>query len=209
MLNYDADGLPTEVVSALAATRDNLVGTSFEFRLKLYAGMDLLQDQIDREGNERDKTASDIRQLVKEALANRDLLKAELGWLVTEEAYNGYRFGYALGQQDINNSVWRDVLRSWQEAGDAANDYFIGGYLRAIFQRDVGAWEKIIHELATEATSIKYLPALIWRSGMTDDIAKLLLDLGIRRKVSPGSSSPLQYGPDLSADLRCAVRRLA
>lgn len=194
VLNYAADGLPTEVVSALAATRDNLIGTSFESRLKRYAGMDLLQDQIDREGNERDKTASDIRQLVKEALANRDLLKAELGWLVTEEAHNGYRFGYALGQQDIDNSVWPDVLRSWQEAGDAANDYFIGGYLRAIFQRDVSAWEKIIHELATEPTNIKYLPPLIWRSGMTDDVATLLLDLGIADRFSPESLGLFSMG---------------
>ena len=185
VLNYDAEGLPTEVASALASARDDLIGTSFASRLKRYAGMDLLQDQIDREGNETNKTASDIRQLVKEALANHDLLKAELGWLVTEEARNGYRFGYTLGQQDVDKNAWLDILRSWQEAGDAANDYFVGGYLRAIFERDAGAWAKIIHELVTDATNIKHVPALVWRSGMTDDVAKLVLDLGTAEKFPP------------------------
>jgi hypothetical protein len=182
VLNYDADSLPTEVASALATTRDNLIGTSFESRLKRYAGMDLLQDQIDREGTEIDKTASDIRQLVKEALANRDLLRAEFGWLVTEEARNGYRFGYALGQQDIGNSAWSDIFRAWQAAADKAHDFFIGGYLRAIFERDAAKWEEIIHEVAGNSVAARKLPGLVWRSGMTDGVAKLLLELGKAEK---------------------------
>jgi hypothetical protein len=83
ILNYDKDGLPQDVVSKLTAVRDNLIGTSFRSRLKRYGGMDLLQDRIDRDGSETDKTARDIRQLVKEALAHPDLPRNELGWLVT------------------------------------------------------------------------------------------------------------------------------
>ncbi len=185
VLNYDRDGLPQNVVSKLTAVRDSLIGTSFSSRLKRYAGMDLLQDQIDRDGNETDKTASDIGQLVTQALAHPDLLRNELDWLVTEEARNGYRFGYALGQQDVESGAWLDILKAWQGGGEAAHDYFIGGYLRAIFERDVSTWEKIIHDLATEATNIKYLPGLVWRSGMTDNVAKLLLGLGKAEKFPP------------------------
>jgi hypothetical protein len=178
VLNYDKDGLPQDVVSKLIAVRDSLIGTSFSSRLKRYAGMDLLEDQVDRDGNETDKTASEIRQLVKEALANPDLLRNELGWLVTEEARNGLRFGFTLGQQDVDNSAWPDILKAWQAGGDTAHDYFIGGYLRAIFERDLGVWEKIIHDIATGPTNTQYLPGLVWRSGMTDNVAKLLLDFG-------------------------------
>jgi hypothetical protein len=178
ILSYDKEGLPQGVVSKLTDFRDNLIGTSFSSRLKRYGGMDLLQDRINRDGSETDKTASGIRQLVKEALANRDLLRNELGWLVTEEARNGYRFGYALGQQDVDNSAWPDILKAWQAEGDTAHDYFIGGYLRAIFEHDLGTWQEIIHSLATSSASLKHLPGLVWRSGMTNDVAKLLLDLG-------------------------------
>ena len=119
------------------------------------------------------------------ALAHPDLLRNELGWLVTEEARNGYRFGYALGQQDVDISAWPDILKAWQEGGDTAHDYFVGGYLRAIFERDLGAWEKIIHDLATALTNTPFLPGLVWRSGITDNVAKLLLDLGKAGKFPP------------------------
>jgi hypothetical protein len=185
VLSYDKEGLPRGVVSRLTVVRDNLVGASFGSRLKRYAGMDLLEDQIDRDGNETDKTASDIRRLVGEALANPDLLRDELGWLVTEEARNGYRFGYALGQQDVDNSIWPGILNAWQGASDAANDYFVGGYLRAIFERNLRVWEKIIHQLAEDPTNTRYLPGLVWRSGMTDNVAKLLLDLCEKEEFPP------------------------
>jgi hypothetical protein len=185
VLNYDKDSLPQNVVSELTALRDGLIGTSFSSRLKRYAGMDLLEDRLNRDGNETDKTASDIRRLAEEALADSGLLKDELGWLVTEEARNGYRFGYALGQQDVDNSAWPDILEAWQSRGDSAHDFFVGGYLRAIFERDVGGWEKIIHDLAAEAVNIKHLPSLVWRSGMTDNVAKLLLRLGKAGRFPP------------------------
>jgi hypothetical protein len=185
VLTYDADDLPEEVTALLTAVRDDLIGTSFGSRLRRYAGMDLVQDQIDRDGNEADKTANDIRQLVKEALGNLDLLRTELGWLVTEEARNGYRFGYALGQQDRDSDAWPDILRAWQDRRDAAHDYFVGGYLRAIFERDVEAWEKIIRDLASDAAVTRYLPGLVWRSGMSDPVAKLLLDFGKTEMFPP------------------------
>ena len=69
--------------------------------------------------------------------------------------------------------------------GDTAHDYFIGGYLHAIFERDSGAWEKIIHDVATGPTNTQYLPGLVWRSGMTDNVAELLLDFGKAGKFPP------------------------
>jgi hypothetical protein len=195
VLSYDKDGLPHDIASALAAVRDNLIGTSFSSRLRRYAGMDLLQDRI----SEADKTANDIRQLVNEALANPDLLRNELSWLITEEAQNGYRFGHILGQQDVNNSTWPEILRAWQAGGDTTSDYFIGGYLRAIFERDSRAWEVIIHDVATVTTKTQYLPGLIWRSGMTDDVAKLLLDLGRAGRLPPEALGIFSMGQSSAA----------
>jgi hypothetical protein len=185
VLNYDKDSLPKDLLSKLIAVRDGLIGTSFDSRLRRYAGMDLLEDRINRDGSETDKTASHIGQLVKEALANPDLLRNELGWLVTEEARNGYRFGYALGQQDVGNGAWPDILKAWQTGGATAHDYFMGGYLHAVFERDLGVWENIIRGLAAGPTTTQYLPGLVWRSGMTETVAKLLLDLGKAGKFPP------------------------
>ena len=194
VLTYDADALPKEVVSALAAIRDGLIGTSFGSRLKRYAGMELLQDEIDRAGNEVNKTAEDIRRLASDALPNPGDFRNEVAWLVTEEARNGYRFGYALSQQDIGSAAWPDILKAWQDAGDDAHDFFVGGYLRAIFERDPVRWEAIIQELSSVPANVKFLPGLVWRSGMTERAARVLLDLAKAGKLSPQSLSIFSMG---------------
>ncbi len=194
VLTYDTDGLPKEVASKLADIRDGLIGTSFGPRLKRYAGMDLLQDEIDRDGNEVNKTAEDIRRLASDALTSPDDLRSELPWLVTEEARNGYRFGYALSQQDTGSAAWPDILKAWQDAGDDAHDYFVGGYLRAIFERNPLRWEAIIQDLSSVPANVKFIPGLVWRSGMTERAARVLLDLAKAGKLPPQSLDIFSMG---------------
>jgi hypothetical protein len=173
------------VTSRLAALRDEMVGTSFHSRLQRYAGMDLLHDHYDSDGKESSRTDKDIRKLAEEALAAPEQLRSELKWLVTHEAKNGYRFGYAVGQLDIERRAWPDIRDAYFEAGDHAHDYFVGGYLRAIFEREPAIWEKIISEIADEGRKLKYLPGLIWRSGITDHVAELILRLAKASKIPP------------------------
>ena len=177
ILRYDNEGMPNEVASQLTALRDQLIGTSFHSRMRRYAGMDLVEDQIDRAGNEIDRTAVDIRTLAEEALAAPDILVPELRCLVTREAKNGYRFGYALAQMDVERSTWEKIRDAYVSAGDEADGYFVGGYLRAVFEREPAAWEEIIASIAAEGRNLPALLGLVWRSGMTDRIAELILQL--------------------------------
>ena len=117
VLRYDKAGLSEDVVSRLVALRDEMVGVSFQSRLQRYAGMDLLQDQLDSNGKEFNRTEEDIRKLSAEALASPEELRSELKWLVTREAKNGYRFGYALGQLDAERRAWPDIRDAYLAAG--------------------------------------------------------------------------------------------
>ncbi len=194
VLGYDKAGLPEGVVSRLVALRDEMVGVSFHSRLQRYAGMDLLQDQIDSDGRVSDRTENDIRKLADEALAVPEMLRSELKWLVTHEAKNGYRFGYALGQLDAERRAWPDIRGVYFAAGNDATDYFVGGYLRALFEREPRVWEKIISEIADEGRKLEYLPGLIWRSGMSDRIAELILCLARASKIPPESFGIFSMG---------------
>jgi hypothetical protein len=185
ILSYDKAGLPNDVVSRLVTLRDEAVGVSFHSRLQRYAGMDLLQDQFDPDGKEFDRTEVDIRNLASEALANPKKFRSELRWLVTPEAKNGYRFGYTLGQLDSRREVWPDIRDAYFAAGDDAHDYFVGGYLRAVFEREPKIWERIISEIAAEGQRPEYLPGLVWRSGLSDNVANLILRLAKTGKISP------------------------
>ena len=194
ILRYDGEGYPKNVTSQLAAIRDGIIGTSFHSRLQRYAGMDLLEDQIDRNGNKIDRTQIDIQQLAEEALLNRDQLRPELEWLVTDEAKNGYRFGYALGVLDVDRIVWPDIRSAYFSAGDKASDDFVGGYLRSVFDRDHDVLEAIIAEVSESTPRPKQLPALVWRSGMTDGVAGLILQLVKNGRIPPAALGVFSIG---------------
>ena len=123
--------------------------------------------------------------MAEEALASPDKLRSELKWLVTDEAKNGYRFGHALGQLDRELLAWPDIRDAYFAAGDDAHDFFIGGYLRAIFERDLKIWENLIFAVADDGRKLEFLPGLIWRSGMSDDVARLILRLVRAGKFPP------------------------
>jgi hypothetical protein len=189
VLKYEKAALSPDTISRLASLRDEKVGFSFHSRLQRYAGMDLLEDQWDH-GNVIDRTAKDVLKIAEEVLATPGLLRDELGWLVTQEAKNGYRFGYALGQLDTSLQVWSEIREAYLAAGSNAHDYFLGGYLRAIFDRAPLVWETIIEELASDGRlQSNSLPGLVWRSGISDKIAALILGL-----VQSGKASPQTLG---------------
>jgi hypothetical protein len=185
ILRYDGESYPKSITSQLAAIRDRIIGSSFSSRLRRYAGMDLLEDQVDRDGNEIDRTQAHIRSLAEEALHNLSLLRPELEWLVTGDAKNGYRFGHALGLLDADRIGWPELRSAYFSAGDKASDYFIGGYLRAVFDRDPEVWEAVIADISESAPRPERLPAIVWRSGMTERVAALILQLVKTSRIPP------------------------
>ena len=186
VLKYEKESLSPDVVSRLASLRDEMVGTSFHSRLRRYAGMDLLEDRFDQEGHLVDRTKNHLRKLAEEVLAAPELLRSELGWLVTDEAKNGYRFGYALGQTDVSLRMWPEIREAYLTAGSNANDYFVGGYFRAVFDRAPQIWETIIEELTEDSRmQADCVPGLVWRSGMSDKIGALILGLVTSGKAPP------------------------
>lgn len=194
VLAYERESLPEGVHSRLVVLRDEMVGTSFHSRLRRYAGMDLLEDHFDREGRQLERTGKDIRELAAEALAAPEKLRSELKWLVTREAKNGFRFGYTLGQMDAERRTWPDIRDAYFAAGDDASDYFIGGYLHLVFEREPQIWEKLIREIADYGQKLEYLPGLVWRSGINDNIAELILSLLKAGKIPPESLGLFSMG---------------
>src|SRR6185437_113268 len=103
--------------------RDSLIGSTFGSLLRRYAGMDLLEDKIDARGKEIDPVAQYLEGLAEEAIQSPALLAEELHWLVTDEAKNGFRFGYALGKKDELHTLWSPIIDAWRNAGEKAHDF--------------------------------------------------------------------------------------
>jgi hypothetical protein len=185
--HYDEKRMPAEIAEKWIALRDELVGTSFKEMLLRYVGLHLVQDFF--HGTEKYDTQwvnSKILELAEDAIKDPNLLENEYRWLTSREAQRGYQFGYELGKLDIEFALLDRLVLEQGKAGVNGDVSFLGGYFRALFERNVNRWEDELNKMSV--SSLKMLvPELTWRSGISDKAINRLIDM-IRTKEIPVSS---------------------
>lgn len=194
ILHYDGKNMPSEIREQWEQLQRNLVTDDFHSLMVRYVGMDLLEDKFDDEGERVDKADPIIVELVKQVLDQPELLKPELNWLVTGDAKNGYRFGYCLGLDDKSNLLLPELLNAQRVAGENSSVFFLGGYFRAIKERDESAWEQALDTVAKDVALREYVPELTWRSGLTDRAASRILFLANSGAIPAGAFRFFSYG---------------
>ena len=175
--HYEGEKLSAETRECWRQLRDELVGSDFHSMMQRYVGMDLLEDQFDEDRNPVDQAQPQIEELAQQAVDTPSLLQSELHWLVTTEAHNGYRFGNELGKRDDGFALLPTLLDAQRNTEENASVYFLGGYFRAIFDRDVAQWEEQLDALVDDTTLNVAIPELTHRSGLTDRAGLRLLNL--------------------------------
>ena len=186
LLRYRQNELQPELSKAAEALRDELVGKDFPSILKRYVAMDLIEDQFDEKGQHIDTRDKQVRALAERCIAQPDLLRPELSWLVTEEAKNGYRFGYELCKLDRSNSFLKDILEAQRKPAPKNTPFFLSGYMRALFETEPDKWERLLDDFTTDDQLRIDVPELTWRSGMTDRAALRILKLAQAGKMEIG-----------------------
>ena len=112
--------------------------------------MQLLEDQYDQDGQQKDISKEKILSLAQQVAAKPNLLNSELPWLVTIEADNGFFFGYELGKLDETFSLLATLVDAQKSAKANQSLYFLGGYFRALFERDKEKWERELETLSQD-----------------------------------------------------------
>ncbi len=194
ILHYDGDRLSLEVRKRWEGLREKLTGEDYSSRLKRYVGMDLLTDKFDEEGKRVDQVQSQIEELALQSVKNREQLKAELSWLMTTEADNGYLFGYEVGRRDTGFSLLPILIEALKSTKDNVSVYFLGGYFKAIFEKDKDLWENQLDRLIEDHILNVWVPELTWRSGMTDRSAIRVLGLAESGIIGAPNFRMFQYG---------------
>ncbi len=187
ILHYDGSQLPEHVRQRWGQLKDSLVRNDFSSQMRRYVGMDVLEDYFDEEGNHVDQVQLHLEGLAQQVIDTPQLLQAELQWLVTTEAQNGFRFGYELGQRDFSFSLLPTLLAAQRYATENPSVFFLGGYLRVLFEKEQARWEEQSDLLAQDEVLRVWLPELTWRSGLTDQAAKRLLTLAHENAINIGS----------------------
>lgn len=193
ILHYEGKELPETILCELHGIRAELTECSFSNKLRRHAGMKLIEDNFDAEGQYSDAVGPELKQLAVDVAADPELLAAELVWLVTDEAKNGFQFGQLLGQAD-DLKLWPPIVSAWIKAGEQRSDFFIGGYLAAWHLKELDSWEKIVENLLANSEIRRSVLGLVWRSGMSDHIARALLDVAKRGEIDPNGFRLFIYG---------------
>lgn len=192
-LHYEGKGLPADVSSELEALRAELTDSSFSAKLRRHAGMKLVEDHFTADGEYLDGAKPELNQLAAAAVNDPALLLPELAWLVTDDAKNGYEFGVLLGRMD-DLKLWNSILSAWTQATEKRSDFFIGGYLSAVHGKNVSLWEKLVEILLSKDEIRQLALSVVWRSGISDRIAKLLLELAKQGEIDPREFRLFIYG---------------
>jgi hypothetical protein len=115
--------------------------------------------------------------------------------LTTGEAEDGFRFGYQLGRADEGFSFLSDILDAQLSAGDSGNLFFLGGYLRAVAERDQTRFEKVLDNCASNPTSMLWIPELTSRSGrLTEMSADRILRMAEKGEIRAAALRVFMYG---------------
>lgn len=193
-LHFEGKSLATAVVSELEAIRVELTESSFSSKLRRHAGMKLIEDNFDAEGNYSDAAGPALVELAADAVANPALLVPELSWLITDEAKNGFQYGQLLGRIDHELTLWHAILSAWGAMGPKRSDFFIGGYLSAWHEKKVEVWEQLVEGLFPDLEIRSSLVEVVWRSGMSDRIAAALLAMARDGEIDPKKFRLFVYG---------------
>lgn len=186
ILHYDGVKFSDETRRKWEELEQDLSGDDFSSRMERYVAMQILVDQFDDEGNQVDQALPEIQRLASESIGNPGLLDTEIQWLVTSRAKSGNRFGYELGRRDTRCRLLDFILNAQAAAGQESSLSFIGGYGRALAERDLAQWETLLDELSQEPKYAGWIVELTWRAGqLTEQASRRIVDL-----VRSGFSTP-------------------
>jgi hypothetical protein len=194
ILHYDGNRLSPEVRKRCERLREELTGKDYSSQLKRYVSMDLLTDKFDEDGKRVDQVQYQLEKLAQQSIKNKEQLKAELSWLMTTEAENGYFFGYEVGKRDADFSLLPTLIEALKRTKDNVSAFFLGGYFKAMFEKDRELWENKLNALAEDQALNTWVPELTWRSGMTDRSAIRVLELAKGGIIGVSHFRMFQYG---------------
>jgi len=195
IVHYDGEKMQEDVLKDWFALREELTGSSFSQLLKRFVGMELLEDYFHNSEHYDTKwVESKIYELAEEVMENPNSLGSEYSWLTTDRAKRGYQFGYSLGKLDIEFSLLERLIEEQKKAGPNGSIYFLGGYFRALFEREISLWENILDALSKDKFLKRYVPELTWRSGITDRAVKRILSMAEKGDISIDSFGIFRFG---------------
>ncbi|WP_172135165.1 hypothetical protein [Adlercreutzia sp. ZJ473] len=184
--------------TALEGLQEKLIGTGYEDQMRRYVGMNVLDDEYDKEDPHQDFLEAKMNELARLSMADPTEFETMLPWLTTEIPARAGRFGYSLGMADVGNTQWEAIFEAMKAHGQPgtrkADPRFCSGYLRSVFEADTELWEARISQISRDDELRELVPAIACGSGMTDRVFSLIADMFECGSIDASSLLPLRFG---------------
>lgn len=184
-LLFEGKNLSTEIREDWEKLKLRLTPQDFPSLLKRYIGPTQIQDHYDENGNYIDNTEQRLEELAKQGIADTSLLLSEFDWLIASDDYKTSIFGYLVGKNDTNFSLLSNILETLKKEQQIVGIYFVGGYFRALNERDPEKWEVSLENLSKESKSLSILAELTSRSGFSEKAIIRVLELAKMGLIGP------------------------
>ena len=137
----------------------------------------------------------EIKKLAKESLDSPNIFVAELDWLTTSKAVDGYRFGYELAKLDLNSALLGPSIEAQRKTEEHFSSLFLGGYFAGLAERDLDRWESEIEALVDNSDTQRWICNLTWRSRMPSEASgQRIVRLAEEGVVNPEDFGVFVYG---------------
>jgi transcriptional regulator with XRE-family HTH domain len=176
-LRHRVQHLPEDSIIRLAAIATNLEGNDFPSRLRRYVKYATTDDSFDADWKPTNLVEQKLDELAEEGMASRDRLLAELKWLMSEGSSAAYCLAYRIAKLDTQRDLLPVLSGIQQSLGENASPTFLTGYLASICDSDCGEWQSVMLSLAGMPVFQKQFPDLVIGSGMSDAVARRLVEL--------------------------------
>lgn len=175
VMEYDSEYLSETDKLTITELLHQLIPQSFPDRLHRWVGKWSHLDWMRGRGTEEVGPLNEIRKLVEEVVANPELLKDELNWLMSPDAENSGYFSLSLGEHDVKRRWFKELCDGVERGGQA---HILGLYLEG--RRQAGDDERCEQTLDALADSTAFGHVVLeasWRGPATIVRAERLLRL--------------------------------
>lgn len=203
-LRYGSANIDPEIKSRWVILQEKLTGTGYKDLLHRYVGTNLFEEQYDKDGKPTNILKIQLTELVDYSILHKDKFTDELLWLLSDKAINGHFFGYLLFQKDEDLKLLPSILEMIHKIKGKVNLGLLGGYLRALHEKDTQLWEKQLEKLSDDPNLLPYLPEITARSGVSDNALDRIIQFVKEERLpcdSLGALSSFREIRDLSKDV--------
>jgi hypothetical protein len=177
MVRHAPSRLEAGALERLRRLEERLQGVDFSSRLRRFITLRVWVDEVGEDGKVTDRPARELQTLAAQAVEAPARLEPELPWLVTDRTGNSGMFGSWLGERDLAGVFLDPIVQAQRSAGGEGTPFFLGSYLAAYRQRDRDRWEQVVLQLAEDAAVRVLLCELIFRSGISESVARRAIEL--------------------------------